>query len=168
MSTHPDYRVPDTPHPKGDKNRMSLEPNVDMSAPELEVFLAEPRMAVLATILGDGMPSLNPVWFLYEEGRFLVSLARSSYYAKNLLRDPRASICVQEERSPVKGVVARGAVTVEADTEFGLMRDLAMRHQRPVEGAKYADATWRGYGSDLVVVAITPERLASWDYGKRG
>lgn len=146
---------------------MSLEPKVDMTLVEIQAFLAEPRMAVLGTILRDGMPSLNPVWYLYEDGRFLLSMDRNVYYAKNLARDPRASLCVQEESYPLKAVVARGSVAIAPDTGHALVRRLAPRYRGEEGGREYLEKLFAIPGLDLVAVTLTPERLASWDYGKR-
>ena len=145
---------------------MSLEPNADMTAAEMQTFLDAPRMAVLGTILRDGMPSLNPVWYLYEDGKFLLSMGRSSYYTRNMARDPRASICIQQEETPVKGVVARGPVTIETDRDYALVRRLAVRYRGEEGGRAYLDKLLPA-GPDLVVVTLTPARLASWDYAKR-
>lgn len=145
---------------------MSLEPQVDMTPDEMQAFLDAPRMAVLGTILRDGMPSLNPVWYLFEDGKFLLSMGRGSYYTRNMLRDPRASLCIQQEETPVKGVVARGPVTIEPDTDYKLVRRLAVRYRGEEGGRAYLERLLPA-GPDLVVVALTPERLASWDYAKR-
>jgi PPOX class probable F420-dependent enzyme len=55
---------------------------------------ANPR-AVLATTRSDGRPQLSPVVAAVDaDGRVLVSTRETAIKAKNLARDPRASLCV--------------------------------------------------------------------------
>jgi PPOX class probable F420-dependent enzyme len=58
-------------------------------------FLAKHPRAVLATTRADGRPQLSPVVAAVDdEGRVLVSTRETAVKAKNLARDPRASLCV--------------------------------------------------------------------------
>jgi PPOX class probable F420-dependent enzyme len=60
----------------------------------LSVVREQPR-AVLATRRGDGSPQLSPVLIsVGDDGRLVMSTRRTAYKAKNLARDPRASLCV--------------------------------------------------------------------------
>jgi PPOX class probable F420-dependent enzyme len=50
---------------------------------------------VLATVRRDGRPQLSPVAVAVDdEGRVLISTRETAIKAKNLARDPRASLCV--------------------------------------------------------------------------
>jgi PPOX class probable F420-dependent enzyme len=137
----------------------------EMSPDQRQEFLAPTRIAVLGTINADGTPALNPVWYAFEDGVFRVVLPTSSYYAKNVLRDPRISICVQHEQPPYKGVVAHGKAVVEgegAEAVGAFLRRLAIRYFGEHEGNKYADGN---SGSGDILVSLRPERVGSWDYG---
>jgi PPOX class probable F420-dependent enzyme len=58
-------------------------------------FLSENPRAVLATMRADGRPQLSPVVVAVDDdGRVLVSTRETAIKAKNLARDPRASLCV--------------------------------------------------------------------------
>jgi PPOX class probable F420-dependent enzyme len=58
-------------------------------------FLRAHHRAVLATIRRDGRPQLSPVAAAVDDaGRVLVSTRETAVKAKNLARDPRASLCV--------------------------------------------------------------------------
>ena len=57
-------------------------------------FLAAHPRAVLATMRADGRPQLSPVVVAVDDdGRLLVSTRETAIKAKNLARDPRASVC---------------------------------------------------------------------------
>jgi len=58
-------------------------------------FLSSHPRAVLATTRADGRPQLSPVVAAVDDaGRVLISTRETAIKAKNLARDPRASLCV--------------------------------------------------------------------------
>ncbi len=58
-------------------------------------FLSKNPRAVLATMRADGRPQLSPVVVAVDDdGRVLISTRETAIKAKNLARDPRASLCV--------------------------------------------------------------------------
>jgi len=58
-------------------------------------FLSSHPRAVLATTRADGRPQLSPVVSAVDDaGRVLISTRETAIKAKNLARDPRASLCV--------------------------------------------------------------------------
>lgn len=58
-------------------------------------FLSAHPRAVLATTRADGRPQLSPVVAAVDaDGRILISTREPAIKAKNLARDPRASLCV--------------------------------------------------------------------------
>jgi len=57
-------------------------------------FLSSNPRAILATTRSDGRPQLSPVVVAVDDaGRVLVSTRETAIKAKNLARDPRASLC---------------------------------------------------------------------------
>jgi PPOX class probable F420-dependent enzyme len=58
-------------------------------------FLSAHPRAVLATTRADGRPQLSPVVAAVDDdGRILISTREPAIKARNLARDPRASLCV--------------------------------------------------------------------------
>jgi PPOX class probable F420-dependent enzyme len=58
-------------------------------------FLREHHRAVLATTRADGRPQLSPVSVGVDDAdRVLISTRETAIKTKNLLREPRASLCV--------------------------------------------------------------------------
>ena len=58
-------------------------------------FLRVHHHAVLATMRADGRPQLSPITAgVDDEGRVLISTRETAMKARNLARDPRASLCV--------------------------------------------------------------------------
>jgi len=61
-------------------------------------FLRANHRAVLATFRADGRPQLSPITCaLDDSGRVLISTREPAIKARNLRRDPRASLCVMND-----------------------------------------------------------------------
>lgn len=57
-------------------------------------FLSSHPRAILATTRSDGRPQLSPVVVAVDDdGRLLISTRETAIKARNLARDPRASLC---------------------------------------------------------------------------
>ena len=59
-------------------------------------FLDEPRFATLATINADGTPQLTVMWYARRGDHIMMNTARGRLKDRNLLRDPRIAICVED------------------------------------------------------------------------
>lgn len=59
-------------------------------------FLNERRFAVLATLNQDGSSQLTTMWYLLEGETILMNTKAGRLKERNLRRDPRISICVED------------------------------------------------------------------------
>lgn len=74
-------------------------------------LLEKPVLAHVATIGPKGEPQNNPVWFIWEGGRFWMSIGPTGQKAKNLERDPRIAISMADPENPIHYLELRGKVT---------------------------------------------------------
>jgi PPOX class probable F420-dependent enzyme len=91
-----------------------------MSQTEVVAFLkaVPPHTGKLATVRADGRPHLAPVWYAVDEdGTVLFNTGETTVKGRNLARDPRASLCVDDERPPFSFVVLEGTVELSHDVE---------------------------------------------------
>jgi PPOX class probable F420-dependent enzyme len=87
-----------------------------MSPAEARAFLlARPRTAKLATVRADGRPHVAPVWFDLDGDQLLFTTWHASVKAVNLRRDPRVSLCVDDEAPPFAFVIVEGLATLSDD-----------------------------------------------------
>jgi F420H(2)-dependent biliverdin reductase len=90
----------------------------------VEEFLAERRIACLATEDPDGSAYLTAVWFLHEDAAVYVGTSGTSRKARNAAARPRASIMVDARGpGPQRGVAASGPVTVLRGDEARALND---------------------------------------------
>jgi hypothetical protein len=100
----------------------------------VEEFLAERRIACLATEDPDGSAYLTAVWFLHEDGVVYVGTSGASRKARNAAARPRASIMIDARGpGPQRGVAASGPVTVLRGDEARAVNDrILARYLTPV------------------------------------
>lgn len=75
------------------------------------------RTGKLATISADGAPHVAPIWFIHDSGTLVFNTWHESAKARNLRRDPRASLVVDLEEPPYAFVIVRGTVTLSDDLD---------------------------------------------------
>ncbi|MEZ4507429.1 MAG: PPOX class F420-dependent oxidoreductase [Thermomicrobiales bacterium] len=98
-------------------------------------FLSEVRFGVLATVNADGSPQQTVMWYLpVDRDTILMNTKKGRMKDKNLMRDGRVSLCVEEGQ---RYVAMRGRIEVDNDAERGqeTMRAVTTRY----EGAEEAD-----------------------------
>jgi PPOX class probable F420-dependent enzyme len=121
-------------------------------------FIRAHSRAVLATTRGDGRPQLSPVTIGVDgDGRVLISTRETAVKVKNLLRDPRASLCVMNDKFYGEWVQAEGTVEV---IHLPDAMELLVDYYRRVSG-EHPD--WDDYRHAMVrdqrvIVAITLTR----------
>lgn len=87
-----------------------------MSGDEWRAFVSEgTRTAKLATVRADGAPHVAPVWFVLDGEGVLFTTAAATVKGRNLAREPRASLCVDDERPPFSFVLLSGRVATSDD-----------------------------------------------------
>ena len=63
----------------------------------LEAFLAPSHIAVVATIGPSGTPQLTPNWYVYANGKLMMSTTKERVKYRNLTRDRRMSACIYSQ-----------------------------------------------------------------------
>ena len=87
-----------------------------MDRAEAFAFLGDgTRTGKLATVRADGRPHVAVIWFTVEGEDLLVNTWHTSVKARNLERDPRASLIVDLEEPPYRYVLVEGRVTLSDD-----------------------------------------------------
>lgn len=82
-----------------------------MSPEEIRRFLLDtPRTAKFATVRADGRPHIAPIWFDLEGEDLIFTTWHTSVKARNLAHDPRATLCVDDEKPPYAYVILEGTV----------------------------------------------------------
>lgn len=83
------------------------------------------RTGKLATVRADGRPHIAPIWFVVDGDTIIFMTGKTSVKGVNLLRDERASLCVDDENAPYAFAILDG--TVKLSEDLGEMKVWATR-----------------------------------------
>ncbi|GAA1695054.1 PPOX class F420-dependent oxidoreductase [Streptomyces yatensis] len=98
----------------------------NMTKDQWQKFLMEgTRTAKLSTVRADGSPHIAPVWFLLDGDDLVFNTGQETVKGRNLARDGRVAICVDDDRPPFAFVTLRGRA--ELIDDLPQVRDWATR-----------------------------------------
>jgi PPOX class probable F420-dependent enzyme len=88
----------------------------DLTPDEVRTFLTErPRTGQLATVRADGWPHVAPIWFALDGDDVLFTTFHTSVKGRNLQRDGRAALGVDDAEPPYAYVIVEGTVAFDTD-----------------------------------------------------
>jgi PPOX class probable F420-dependent enzyme len=128
---------------------------------ERRAFLcAGTRTGKLATVRPDGRPHVQPVWFVLDGDDLVFMTGAATVKGRNLRRDPRVSLVVDDEEPPFSFVRVDGRAALSED--LGPMREWSTRIARRYMGSELAE----GFGARNAVpgellVRLTPSHTVS-------
>lgn len=120
-------------------------------------FLHEPgRYATLATLDADGTPHQVVIWFLVRGEAVVINSLVGRRWPANLLRDPRASLCVESgtDYVEIRGLARQTALGSAA---LGDILELGRRYSAPGETDEIIEARFRG--QERISFLIEPRRV---------
>jgi PPOX class probable F420-dependent enzyme len=127
-------------------------------------LLAARLIANLATLNPDGTAHVVGMWFLWDGEMILFPTSRRTRKAKNVVRDPRATVMIDDSRGgfDLRGVTIVGsAEIVEPPESLRLNRKI---HRKYVTDRGLDLDPVRGYlSTDDVTIRIRPAKVSAWD-----
>jgi PPOX class probable F420-dependent enzyme len=154
----------------------SRRDQIRMSDDELRDFLAEQKVVTVATMGPNGRPHLMPLWYVPEPGGELIGWTfAKSQKAKNLERDPRATLQIEDgvEYQELRGVTFECDVEVESDparvSDYG-MAIFARYAPRDESGELPPEVRTmvEKQAPKRIGMRFRPTRTVSWDHRKLG
>ncbi|AOW93848.1 PPOX class F420-dependent enzyme [Rhodococcus sp. WMMA185] len=73
------------------------------------------RTGKLSTVNADGSPHVAPVWFVLDGDNLFFTTGKTSVKGRNLTRDARAVLCVDDEQPPFAYAILQGRVQLSED-----------------------------------------------------
>ncbi len=135
---------------------------ISLTRDELDAFLAEQRIARVATV-GAGGPHVVPLWFVWFDRAVFLNTTTGNRTVVNLDGDPRAAATVDDgsDYDTLRGVVLRGrALRAEGDPRLG---DVQRRWStKYLHGNPLPYELWKG----RIWLRLDPDEVASWDFRK--
>jgi PPOX class probable F420-dependent enzyme len=130
-----------------------------MTRAEALAFLLErPRTAKLATVRADGRPHVAPIWYDLDGETIVFTTWHTSVKGLNIGRDPRISLCVDDDVPPFAYVLIEGVASLSND--LAELQHWATRISGRYMGAELAESygARNGVPGELLV-RVTPTRI---------
>ena len=148
----------------------SRRQQIEMTGDELRAFLDEQMVMQCATVGPRGVPHMVPLWYV-TEGMHLVGWTYAkSQKARNLERDPRATLGIEDgiQYHELRGVMLECDVEMERDAGkvegYGLR--LFQRYAGEL-GPEVRDMVAK-QAPKRIGLRFVPSRVVTWDHRKLG
>jgi PPOX class probable F420-dependent enzyme len=139
------------------RQRMADAPE-SLVQPRHEALLASTVIGCLSTLRHtDGRISTNPVSYRWNGAQIEISTLKGRMKYKNMVADPRATLCVVSPRDPMHYVEMRGRVRLVDDPD----RSLFAAHFRATSGGIEPPEGMDAPGAERVMIYLTPEQVSS-------
>jgi general stress protein 26 len=154
---------------------MSRRDQIRMTPDELTAYLDEQKVINVATIGPNGRPHPAPLWYYPHEVGVATWTYGSSQKAKNLERDPRATVLIEDGESyeKLRGISLEADVEVIADT--AVVTRMGIKLMQRYAGAKPGDpvpddlaALVLKQAPKRIGLVFKPTKIVSWDHSKLG
>ncbi|MET9533657.1 PPOX class F420-dependent oxidoreductase [Streptomyces sp. NPDC006649] len=109
------------------------------------------RTGKLSTVRADGSPHIAPIWFVLDGQDLVFNTGKGTVKGRNLARDGRVALCVDDDRPPFSFVVLQGHATLSEDlSEVGHWAGLiGARYMGEERAAEFAERN--GVPGELLV-----------------
>lgn len=141
---------------------------ITMSDAEVRAFLVERMVMQCATLGPRGRPHLVPLWFVAEGTELISWTYAKSQKAKNLERDPRATVGVEAgvQYHELRGVTFECDVQVEREPERVEAYGLRLFERYAGELSPEIRAMVAQQAQKRIGMRFLPSRTVSWDHSK--
>ncbi len=118
-----------------------------LTSQEQELFLNIRGVLMrIACVREDGSPLVTPIWFIFRDDSIWFTPRERSEWFGCLLRDPRVSLCIDEEAHLYRKILADGRVELvhdigDDDLWRNLYRDIASGYIREDAAEAYVHNT---------------------------
>jgi PPOX class probable F420-dependent enzyme len=119
-----------------------------------EELLRAKNFAHIATVRADGSVQVAPTWVDVQDGRPVVNSAEGRAWVRNLERDPRITLEVQNMENPYEYVEIRGRVAEL--TREGADEHIDSLAKKYLGQDKYP---YRQEGEQRVIIRVDPDKV---------
>jgi PPOX class probable F420-dependent enzyme len=148
----------------------SRRSQIEMTEEEMLAFLAERMVMQCATVGPRGLPHMVPLWYVPEGLELVGWTYAKSQKARNLDRDPRATIGIEDgvQYHELRGVMFECDVELERDPERVESYGLRLFERLAGDlGPEIRDMVAK-QAQKRVGLRFVPSRVVSWDHRKLG
>ena len=135
-----------------------------MTSSYVEAMLKEANVAVLATVDTKNRAHAAPIWYLYEDGEFLISTGRGSQKHLNVEAHPDVTLVIDTREVPYLAAMVRGKAQIDDAFSEEQRQELAFRYLGEEIGRGYLKST---EGGSSVTIRLRPDKIIEFN-GRAG
>jgi PPOX class probable F420-dependent enzyme len=124
-----------------------------------EAFLQQAHLAVLATHGPGRRLHVMPVWYIYENGLFIILTGRGSQKHRNIERHQDVTLVIDRRHLPYYAVMVQGTATIGPTPSPELRHRMAVRYLGEERGTAY---TARRLDADSVTIQVRPDKFVEY------
>ncbi len=123
-----------------------------------EAFLSERRNAAIATLNTKGDPQLTPVIFYWDGSAFYFSVTKETVKYRNIKRDPRISVIVDDVLDH-HSVIASGKAKIRETDIWDMTSKIVYKYYGKEEGDPYLEHMKT---QNRVLIMLKPKKIQAW------
>ena len=129
-----------------------------LTTKQKEFLLQGTRTGKLATVRKDGRPHLVPVWFILDGDTLIFNTGDTTVKAANMRRDPRVTLCVDDENPPFGFIIVEGTASLEKNSEDLKLwaTRIAARYMGSDKAEQFGE---RNSTPEELIVRVTPTKV---------
>lgn len=129
--------------------------------PQVEGRLKKEDVIWLTTVREDGQPLPTPVWFLWQDGAFLIFSQPAAQKLRNIEHDPRIALNLNSDQWGGEVAIFTGKARI--GTEAPAVQQAQAYIEKYRQGISDIGMTPESFrDSYSVAIQIIPERYRSW------
>lgn len=92
-------------------------------------LLENPVVVIFVTLMPDGQPQATPVWCKWDGEHIIVNTAEGRRKHRNVLANPKVTICAVDPENPYRYLEVRGTVTAIVPDAEATIDELAQAYR---------------------------------------
>ena len=146
----------------------NIRSDIALTDEQIRDFIDGSKTVIMGTLNHDGWPHLVPMWYSMLDSLVHMHTYRSSQKVKNVERDARGSILVEDgvDYDKLRGVFIRGRFEIIDDQELCYRIAVASAQKYQGLSEDQAGTALRYYIRKRVALVFHPEKVSSWDHRK--
>ena len=99
-----------------------------------------------------------PIWYMYEDGKFVMTAGENSQKTKNIERMGNATLVIDHREPPYHAVMIRGHAEIGPTPDPDWLLRLAVRYLGEERGKRY----FQNLGDDIVSITLYPDDVIEY------
>ena len=116
------------------------------------------NIAILATVDNKNRPHAMPIWYIYEDGKFVMTAGKNAQKVRNIQRTCNATLVLDRREPPYHAVMIRGRAEIGPTPDPEWLLRLAIRYLGEERGKTY----FQGLGDDIVAITLYPDDVIEY------